>query len=109
MSVIQVGLVDTTGEVNPELLQAAASFLDKRSDREIAWLTTTLGAILGVLVSISSVGAGAIWTVEYDATVTSSNRHFSNWVAHWVAESGKSCFARTTCADLERRPDANGV
>ena len=38
-----------------------------------------------------------------------SSRHFSNWVAHWVAESGKSCFARTTCADLERRPDANGV
>jgi uncharacterized membrane protein YfcA len=42
------------------LLASAASFLDKRSDREIAWLTTTLGAILGVLVSISSVGAGAI-------------------------------------------------
>ena len=34
---------------------------------------------------------------------------FSNWVAHRVAESGKSCFARTTCADLERRPDADGV
>ena len=42
------------------LLAAAASLLDKRSDRQIAWLTTTLGAILGVLVSISSVGAGAI-------------------------------------------------
>src|SRR5271154_1955711 len=42
------------------LLASAASFLDKRSERQIAWLTTTLGAILGVLVSISSVGAGAI-------------------------------------------------
>ena len=37
------------------------------------------------------------------------SRHFSNRVAHRVAESGKSCFARTTCADLERRPDADGV
>ncbi|MBV8320276.1 MAG: DUF1254 domain-containing protein, partial [Hyphomicrobiales bacterium] len=38
-----------------------------------------------------------------------ASRHFSNRVAHRVAESGKSCFARTTCADLERRPDADGV
>ena len=38
-----------------------------------------------------------------------SSRHFSNWVAHRVAKSGKSCFARTTCAELERRPDADGV
>jgi uncharacterized protein len=42
------------------LLAAVASFLDKRADREIALLTITLGAVLGVLVSISSVGAGAI-------------------------------------------------
>ena len=42
------------------LLAAVASFLDKRADREIAALTTTLGAGLGVLVAISSVGAGAI-------------------------------------------------
>ena len=42
------------------LLRAVASFLDRRSDRDIAALTVTLGAVLGVLVSISSVGAGAI-------------------------------------------------
>jgi uncharacterized membrane protein YfcA len=42
------------------LLASAASFLDRRSDKEIGLLTTALGAILGVLVSISSVGAGAI-------------------------------------------------
>jgi len=42
------------------LLAAAAKVLDRRSDREIAGLTVTLGAVLGVLVSISSVGAGAI-------------------------------------------------
>ncbi len=42
------------------LLKAAASFLDRRSDREIAALSMALGAVLGVLVSISSVGAGAI-------------------------------------------------
>ena len=42
------------------LLAAVASFLEKRSDKEIGLLTTTLGAVLGVLVSISSVGAGAI-------------------------------------------------
>ena len=42
------------------LLKAAAGFLDRRSGREIAALTVALGAVLGVLVSISSVGAGAI-------------------------------------------------
>ena len=42
------------------LLQAAAAFLDRRSDRAIAALTVALGAALGVLVSPSSVGAGAI-------------------------------------------------
>ena len=42
------------------LLQATAAFLERRSAGEIAWLTTALGAVLGVLVSISSVGAGAI-------------------------------------------------
>jgi uncharacterized membrane protein YfcA len=42
------------------LLASAASFLDRRSEKEIGLLTTALGAVLGVLVSISSVGAGAI-------------------------------------------------
>jgi uncharacterized membrane protein YfcA len=42
------------------LLKAVVAFFDKRTDREIAGLTTALGAVLGVLVSISSVGAGAI-------------------------------------------------
>jgi uncharacterized protein len=43
-----------------QLLKASASFFDRRSDKEIGALTTALGAVLGVLVSISSVGAGAI-------------------------------------------------
>jgi uncharacterized protein YhfF len=43
------------------------------------------------------------------ATCWAASREFSNWIAHRVAESGNSCFARTTCADLERRPDADGV
>ena len=42
------------------LLKAAAAYLDRRSDQEIAALTVGLGGGLGVLVSISSVGAGAI-------------------------------------------------
>jgi len=42
------------------LLKGAAAFLDRRTEREIATLTVALGAVLGVLVSISSVGAGAI-------------------------------------------------
>ncbi len=42
------------------LLSAVAAFMDKRADREIGLLTTALGVVLGVLVSISSVGAGAI-------------------------------------------------
>jgi hypothetical protein len=42
------------------LLRAAASFFDSRNESELAALTTALGATLGVLVSISSVGAGAI-------------------------------------------------
>ena len=42
------------------LLKAVVSFSDRRSEGEIAALTISLGAALGVLVSISSVGAGAI-------------------------------------------------
>ncbi len=34
--------------------------METRNEREIGALTTALGAVLGVLVSISSVGAGAI-------------------------------------------------
>jgi uncharacterized protein len=42
------------------LLKVVVSFFDRRSERQIATLTVALGAVLGVLVSISSVGAGAI-------------------------------------------------
>ena len=42
------------------LLRAVAETLDRLDDRQIAALTVLLGAVLGVLVSISSVGAGAI-------------------------------------------------
>jgi uncharacterized protein len=42
------------------LLRAVAFFMDGRTDREVSALTTALGTVLGVLVSISSVGAGAI-------------------------------------------------
>ena len=34
--------------------------MERASDNRIGWLTTLLGAILGVLVTISSVGAGAL-------------------------------------------------
>jgi uncharacterized protein len=42
------------------LLAAVASFFDRRTEQEIAVMTVALGLVLGVLVSISSVGAGAI-------------------------------------------------
>jgi uncharacterized membrane protein YfcA len=42
------------------LLRTVAATLDRLEDRQIAALTVLLGAVLGVLVSISSVGAGAI-------------------------------------------------
>ncbi len=42
------------------LLRAVAAFFDRRTEGEVGALTTVLGALLGVLVSISSVGAGAI-------------------------------------------------
>jgi uncharacterized protein len=42
------------------LLKSVASFFDRRTDGEIAAMTTALGASLGFLVSISSVGAGAL-------------------------------------------------
>jgi O-acetyl-ADP-ribose deacetylase (regulator of RNase III) len=38
-----------------------------------------------------------------------TNPHFSNEIAHRASESGKSCFARTTCADSEKWPDADEV
>ncbi len=42
------------------LLRTVAETLDRLEDRQIAALTVLLGAALGALVSISSVGAGAI-------------------------------------------------
>jgi hypothetical protein len=42
------------------LLSAVSAFFDRRTEGEVGALTTALGALLGVLVSISSVGAGAI-------------------------------------------------
>ncbi len=42
------------------LLKAVVSFMERRTAHEISLLTTALGAILGILVSISSVGAGAL-------------------------------------------------
>ncbi len=42
------------------LLAKVAQTLAKLDDRQIGWMTTGLGVVLGVLVSISSVGAGAI-------------------------------------------------
>ncbi len=42
------------------LLRSVSAFLDRRTQRQISAFTVTLGVALGVLVSISSVGAGAI-------------------------------------------------
>ncbi len=42
------------------ILARMAKYIDGASDNRIGWLTVALGAALGVLVSISSVGAGAI-------------------------------------------------
>ncbi len=42
------------------LLKQLAGALDRCSERQIAALTIALGAVLGALVSLSSVGAGAI-------------------------------------------------
>ena len=42
------------------LLSTTVSFLDKRTNGEVVALTVALGAALGLLVSVSSVGAGAI-------------------------------------------------
>jgi uncharacterized protein len=42
------------------LLKSLAAFFDRRTDGEIAAMTAALGALLGFLVSISSVGAGAL-------------------------------------------------
>lgn len=42
------------------ILERVAGFFDRRSEAQIGALTVFLGGVLGVLVSISSVGAGAI-------------------------------------------------
>lgn len=42
------------------ILEYIAHHLDNLSEARVRWLTVTLGAFLGVLVSISSVGAGAV-------------------------------------------------
>jgi len=42
------------------LLKHVGALIDRADERRIGWLTVALGVVLGVLVSISSVGAGAI-------------------------------------------------
>ena len=42
------------------LLKKAAAAVERADENRIGWLTVVLGAALGVLVTISSVGAGAI-------------------------------------------------
>jgi uncharacterized membrane protein YfcA len=42
------------------ILKRLANLLENASEGRIRWLTVALGVVLGVLVSISSVGAGAI-------------------------------------------------
>src|SRR3954468_6140681 len=42
------------------LLTLTGPWLDRLSDRHQAWLTTLIGLMLGVLVTLSSVGAGAL-------------------------------------------------
>ncbi len=44
----------------PILVEKFAPFFERRSDKQIALLTVVLGAALGVLVTVSSVGAGAL-------------------------------------------------
>jgi uncharacterized membrane protein YfcA len=44
----------------PTLVKKYAPYFERRSERQIAGLTVALGAALGVLVTLSSVGAGAI-------------------------------------------------
>ena len=81
-------------------------------------LPTVLSAdeVVTFLESVSSLKARVALTTAYAAglrvsevAVLKVSPHFSNKVAHRAAESGKSCFARTTCADSERSPDADGV
>jgi uncharacterized protein len=43
-----------------QVLALAAERLDALSAAQVAWLTVLTGAVLGVLVSLSSVGAGAL-------------------------------------------------
>ena len=50
-------LTAVTLVLRKRLLKVVTAFLDRRSDGEIASLTVALGLALGVLVSISSVGA----------------------------------------------------
>src|SRR6516165_619519 len=47
---------------------------------------------------------GCVHCLSRPWTVSGSSPHFSNCVAHRAAESGKSCFAISTCADSERGP-----
>ncbi len=53
-------LTATSLMFRPLLVERLAPFFERQSEARIAALTTGLGAILGVLVTLSSVGAGAI-------------------------------------------------
>jgi hypothetical protein len=100
--------VGKQGNLSPKVIEEAARILGKNVSKfQEATLPSNKSFYVGgdgkITYSEFHFGAGE------SSVLRMVSRHFSNWVAHRVAESGKSCFARTTCADLERRPDANGV
>ncbi|WP_294533246.1 sulfite exporter TauE/SafE family protein [uncultured Rhodoblastus sp.] len=60
--VLGLSLLMTAGALlfRPWLVEKCAAFFEQRSEGGIAVMTVALGAALGVLVTVSSVGAGAI-------------------------------------------------
>src|SRR6516225_10139413 len=62
MSVIQVGLVDTTGKVNPELVQAAAAALNLQVMRDLPQFWNVQATVL-YLPHASKIPAG-VWPVQ---------------------------------------------
>ena len=87
-AVLSIALLLTAGALiaREKIFNIYSQRLANSSDRSIAQLTTAMGAVLGILVSFSSVGAGAIGVTALASAQSSGVDSANRWlhIAHAV-------------------------
>lgn len=78
MSVVQVGLVDTTGEIDTELMHSVAAALNVQVTRDLPqyW---TVQASVQYLPNAKKIPAG-VWPVQGSLTL-----YIASWMERWAS------------------------